>query len=67
MASSPVLLIIGMAGSGKTAFTQRAASHLHSQQKTPFLINLDPAVLNVPYSVDIDIRDSIHYKEIMER
>lgn len=30
-------------------------------------MNLDPAVLNVPYEANIDIRDSINYKEVMKQ
>jgi hypothetical protein len=28
---------------------------------------LDPAVANVPYSANIDIRDSLNYKEVMKQ
>ena len=30
-------------------------------------MNLDPAVLNVPFESNIDIRDSINYKEVMKQ
>lgn len=30
------------------------------------MINLDPAVLRIPYGANIDIRDSIKYKKVME-
>lgn len=55
-----------MAGSGKTTFMQRLNSHLHSKKTPPYVINLDPAVLKVPYGVNIDIRDSVKYKKVME-
>jgi GTPase SAR1 family protein len=29
-------------------------------------MNLDPAVLNVPFTANIDIRDSVNYKEVMK-
>lgn len=32
-----------------------------------YLINLDPAVLDTPYSVNIDIRDTVNYKEVMRQ
>lgn len=60
------IICIGMAGSGKTTFMQRLNSHLHSQKSAPYVINLDPAVLKVPYGVNIDIRDSVKYKKVME-
>ncbi len=52
-------------GSGKTTFMQRINSYLHSQDDTPYVINLDPAVRNVPFNSNIDIRDSLDYKEVM--
>ena len=45
------VIILGMAGSGKTTFVQRLASHLHmkakSSNKVPYVINLDPACMEV--------------------
>ncbi|MCJ1356334.1 MAG: hypothetical protein MMC33_006329 [Icmadophila ericetorum] len=68
MAESPVAIVcVGMAGSGKTTFMQRINSHLHSQRTPPYVLNLDPAVRNVPFSPNIDIRDSINYKEVMKQ
>lgn len=55
-----------MAGSGKTTFMQRLNSHLHQKKTPPYVVNLDPAVLKVPFGCNIDIRDSINYKKVME-
>ena len=55
-----------MAGSGKTTFVQRLNAHLRSKKTPPYVINLDPAVLRIPYGANIDIRDSIKYKKVME-
>lgn len=60
------VICIGMAGSGKTTFMQRLNSHLHSKKTPPYVINLDPAVLKVPFGANIDIRDSVKYKKVME-
>jgi GTPase SAR1 family protein len=59
-----VLLLLG---SGKTTFMQRINSYLHSKRKVPYVINLDPAVHSVPFESNIDIRDSINYKEVMKQ
>lgn len=67
MSSPATVICIGMAGSGKTTFMQRLNSHIHSKQKVPYVINLDPAVLKVPFGTNIDIRDSINYKKVMEQ
>lgn len=53
-------------GSGKTTFMQRLNSELHSAKKAPYVINLDPAVMKVPFGPNIDIRDSVNYKKVME-
>ncbi|KAL1870232.1 hypothetical protein Daus18300_005297 [Diaporthe australafricana] len=64
----PVAVVcVGMAGSGKTTFMQRINAHLHGQKDPPYVINLDPAVLNVPFDSNIDIRDSVNYKEVMKQ
>ncbi|KAH9216736.1 hypothetical protein DL95DRAFT_114573 [Leptodontidium sp. 2 PMI_412] len=67
VATPPTAIVcVGMAGSGKTTFMQRINSHLHSQKEPPYVINLDPAVRNVPFDSNIDIRDSVNYKEVMK-
>ncbi|KAG6157197.1 hypothetical protein E4U37_007708 [Claviceps purpurea] len=67
-ASRPVAIVcVGMAGSGKTTFMQRINAHLHSQKQPPYVINLDPAVLTVPFDSNIDIRDSVNYEEVMKQ
>ncbi|KAK5016123.1 hypothetical protein LTR16_002004 [Cryomyces antarcticus] len=66
--SSPVAVVcVGMAGSGKTTFMQRINSHLHTLNTPPYVMNLDPAVRTVPFDSNIDIRDSVNYKEVMKQ
>ncbi|XP_031606759.1 GPN-loop GTPase 1 [Oreochromis aureus] len=61
------LIVLGMAGSGKTTFVQRLTAHLHSLKAPPYVINLDPAVHEVPFPANIDIRDTVNYKEVMKQ
>jgi GPN-loop GTPase len=63
-----------MAGSGKTTFMQRINAHLHQRHQRapsttspPYVLNLDPAVRSVPFDSNIDIRDSVNYKEVMKQ
>ena len=45
---SPVcLLVLGMAGSGKTSVVQRLTAHLHGKGRPPYVVNLDPACREV--------------------
>ena len=46
---------------------QRLNADLHAMDKTPYVINLDPAVYEVPFSPNIDIRDTVKYKEVMKQ
>ncbi|EDV29241.1 uncharacterized protein TRIADDRAFT_19709 [Trichoplax adhaerens] len=61
------LICLGMAGSGKTTFVQRVNAYLHSRQTPPYIVNLDPAVHEVPFPANIDIRDTVKYKEVMKQ
>ena len=60
-------IILGMAGSGKTTLMQRINVHIHQNQLPSYIINLDPAVRSVPYGCNIDIRDTVNYKEVMKQ
>ncbi|KAH6615118.1 ATPase NPA3 [Boeremia exigua] len=81
-ANAPVAIVcVGMAGSGKTTFMQRLVSHIYTHPDPtskepsvskiaptpPYIINLDPAVHHVPFTPNIDIRDSVNYKEVMKQ
>ncbi|MCP9259322.1 Gpn-loop GTPase 1 [Dirofilaria immitis] len=64
--NTTTIIVLGMAGSGKSAFVQRVAACLHQQNIAPYLVNLDPAVATIPYAVNIDIRDTVKYKQVMK-
>lgn len=63
---STCLIVLGMAGSGKTTFVQKLAEHLYEETRPGYLINLDPACHDMPYPANIDIRDTINYKRVMK-
>jgi GPN-loop GTPase len=60
---------IGPAGSGKTTLVATTYNHLSSNynELRVITVNLDPGVLNLPYTPDIDIRDYIILEEVMEK
>ncbi|CAG0916368.1 unnamed protein product [Notodromas monacha] len=63
-----VVIVLGMAGSGKTSLVQRLITTLHMKQKLPYVVNLDPACIGMlPYPCNIDIRDTVKYKEVMKQ
>ena len=61
------IIVLGMAGSGKTTFVQRLTSDLYQGTVSPYVVNLDPACREVPYPANIDIRDTVNYKEVMKQ
>ena len=62
------LIVVGMAGSGKTTFVSNFKNHLLENSKiNTFVSNLDPVVMTVPYSCDYDIRKDFNHKNIMKK
>lgn len=47
------LVVLGMAGSGKTQFVKKLSQLSHIQNHNPYIINLDPACKEVPYHANI--------------
>ncbi|EME26312.1 nucleotide binding protein [Galdieria sulphuraria] len=62
--STIACLVIGMAGSGKTTLVQRLAAELSTRDLCTYLVNLDPAVIQIPYEPNVDIRDTLNYKDV---
>ena len=65
--SPVVVLVIGMAGVGKTTLMHRINLFMNERGLKGYYVNLDPAVRTVPFSANIDIRDTINYKEVMKQ
>ena len=59
------MIAIGFGGSGKTTFINKCFKDLES--KRVYLINLDPAVKELDYKPNMDIRDTINYIETMNK
>lgn len=51
---SPIcIIVLGMAGSGKTTFVSKLDSYMQQFKRSPYLVNLDPACKNMPYKPNI--------------
>lgn len=61
-----VIIVIGMAGSGKTTLLHQLVAHTKMSGIRGYVLNLDPAVMNLPFAANIDIRDTVKYKEVMK-
>ncbi|KAA8531196.1 hypothetical protein F0562_005890 [Nyssa sinensis] len=62
-----IIIVVGMAGSGKTTFLHRLVCHTQASNIRGYVINLDPAVVTLPFGANIDIRDTVRYKEVMKQ
>ncbi|KAH9318575.1 hypothetical protein KI387_020344 [Taxus chinensis] len=61
-----VIVVIGMAGNGKTTLLHRLVAHTRMSGIRGYVLNLDPAVMTLPFGANIDIRDTVKYKEVMK-
>ena len=57
---------IGTAGSGKSTLTYNFKRWMELRSLDVITVNLDPGAENLPYEPDVDIRDWISLKEIMD-
>jgi len=62
-----IVFIIGTAGSGKSLLTASFSDWLKLAKQNVITVNLDPGVLTIPYSPDIDIRDYIKIEQLMKQ
>ena len=60
------LYFIGSAGSGKSSLTWAFMGWMQRQGFDAITVNLDPGIENAPYVPDIDIREWIKMRDIME-
>ncbi|KYK30463.1 MAG: hypothetical protein AYK22_03830 [Thermoplasmatales archaeon SG8-52-3] len=60
------IYFIGTAGSGKSTLTYNFQQWMSLRGLDAITVNLDPGAENLPYDPDVDIRDWISLKEIME-
>ena len=58
--------LIGTAGSGKSTLTNNFKQWMSLRGLDAVTVNLDPGAENLPYDPDVDIRDWISLKEIMD-
>lgn len=61
------IFIIGTAGSGKSKLTAAFNEWLKMAKQDVAVVNLDPGVLTLPYTPDVDVRNYIDIVELMEK
>ncbi|MGC9106085.1 MAG: ATP/GTP-binding protein [Thermoprotei archaeon] len=61
------VFFLGTAGSGKTTLVKAFSEYLEDIDMEVSVINVDPAVEELPYSPDFDIRSYVDAREVMRR
>ena len=61
------LYFVGTAGAGKSTLTSVFANWLQDAKISVATVNLDPGVVLLPYSPDVDIRDYVSLQQVMEK
>ena len=61
------IFLTGTAGSGKSNLTGILSNWYQQDGKDVITVNLDPGVSNVPYGIDVDIRNYINLQDIMDK
>ena len=61
-----------MAGSGKSTCVSGMVNALYSSDKQtdrqiPYVVNCDPACHHLPFPCQVDIRDTVNYKQVMKQ
>ena len=62
-----IVFIIGTAGAGKSLLTAVFSKWLKISKQDVIAVNLDPGVLTLPYSPDVDIRNYVDVGNLMEK
>lgn len=62
-----VVFIIGTAGSGKSLLTAAFAEWLRMEKQDVSIVNLDPGVIKLPYTPDVDVREYVSVDDIMQQ
>ena len=58
---------LGPAGSGKSHLTKALYTYMNNQEFDVITVNLDPAVVRLPYTPTIDVREYVFYDEIVDK
>lgn len=67
MGESLNVYFVGTAGSGKTTLTHSFQLWMQRQGYDAITVNLDPGAEHIPYPADVDVRDWISLRNVMDR
>ncbi len=61
-----IVFVVGTAGSGKSLLASAFAEWLKMTKQRVAIVNLDPGVMTLPYTPDLDVRDYVNITKLME-
>jgi GTPase SAR1 family protein len=61
-----IVFIIGTAGAGKSLLTAAFSEWLTASKQDVSIVNLDPGVITLPYSPDVDVRNYVNIDKLIE-
>src|SRR4030042_4479682 len=61
-----IIFMGGTAGAGKSLLTGAFSEWLKMAKQDVSVVNLDPGVLSLPYSPDVDVRNYVNVENLME-
>ena len=61
-----IVFIVGTAGSGKSLLTSSLFEWLTVSKQKVGIVNLDPGVIVLPYTPNLDVRDYVNIRDLME-
>jgi GPN-loop GTPase len=61
-----IFVLSPCSGTGKTTLMHRLVCDTQASNKRGYVVNLDPAVMTLPFGANIDIRDTVRYKDVMK-
>ncbi len=64
---SKAIIVVGLAGSGKTWVSYSIWDWFRNQEQEVSIFNLDPGATNLPYNPDFDIREKVSLWNVMEK
>jgi len=61
------IIVTGPAGSGKSTLTEVLANWIEDHEMSVVRVNFDPAAEYLPYNPDVDVRDYLNVRDVMNK
>src|SRR5215471_10902012 len=65
-ADMDIIFVTGTAGAGKSMLSGALKNWYVNRGESAIAVNLDPGVADLPYDPDVDVRDRVELRQVME-